>query len=46
MGKNENSKNIHVSHDVTLEERENLREKKKKRKKVKRKKRKMKVVFS
>ena len=28
MGTNENSKNIHVSHDVTPEERENLREKK------------------
>ena len=28
MGINENSKNIHVSHDVTPEERENLREKK------------------
>ena len=27
IGMNENSKNIHVSHDVTLEERENLREK-------------------
>ena len=36
MGTNENSKNIHVSHDVTLKERENLREKKK-RKKRKRK---------
>ena len=44
MGTNENSKNIHVSYDVTPEEKENLREKKKK--KVKRKKRKMKVVFS
>ena len=32
MGMNENSKNIHVSHYVTLEERENLREKKEKRK--------------
>ena len=42
MGTNENSKNIHVSHDVTPEERENLREKKKK----KDEKRKMKVVFS
>ena len=30
MGTNENSKNIHILHDVTLEERENLREKKKK----------------
>ena len=40
MGTNGNSKNIHVSHDVTLKERENLREKGKKRK------RKMKVVFS
>ena len=30
MGTNENSKNIHVSHDVTLEEKENLREKKEK----------------
>ena len=36
MGMNKNSKNIHVSHDVTPEERENLREKKKK--KVKREK--------
>ena len=32
MGTNENSKNIHVSHDITSEERENLREKKKKKK--------------
>ena len=32
MGTNENSKNIHVSHDVTLEERENLRKKKEKEK--------------
>ena len=32
MGTNENSKNIHVSHDVTPEERENLREKKKEKK--------------
>ena len=31
MGTNENSKNILVSHDVTPEERENLREKKKKK---------------
>ena len=31
MGTNENSKNIHVSHNVTPEERENLREKKKKK---------------
>ena len=30
MGTNENSKNIHISHDVTPEERENLRGKKKK----------------
>ena len=30
MGTNENSKNIHVSHDVTPEERENLRKKKEK----------------
>ena len=37
MGMNENSKNIHVSHGVTLEERENLREKDKKRKKKKKK---------
>ena len=37
MGMNENSKNIHVSHDITLEERENLRKKRK---------RKMKVVFA
>ena len=27
MGTNENSKNIHVSHDVTPEERENLKKK-------------------
>ena len=40
MGTNENSKNIHVSHDVTPEEREILREKRKE------KKRKMKVVFA
>ena len=33
MGANENSKNIHVSHDVTLEERKNLREKKKNKEK-------------
>ena len=32
MGTNENSKNIHVSHDVTLEEKENLREEKRKKK--------------
>ena len=32
MGTSKNSKNIHVSHDVTLEERENLREKKRKKK--------------
>ena len=32
MGTNKNSKNIYVSHDVTPEERENLREKKKKKK--------------
>ena len=31
MGINENSKNIHVSHDVTPEERENLRKKEKKK---------------
>ena len=31
MGTNENSKNIHVSHDVTPEERENLRKKKEKK---------------
>ena len=30
MGTNENLKNIHVSHDVTPEERENLGEEKKK----------------
>ena len=41
MGTNENSKNIHVSHDVTLEERENLREKEKEKKE-----RKIKVVFA
>ena len=46
MGTNENSKNIHISHDVTLEERENLREKKKKKRKKKKKKKKIKVVFS
>ena len=32
MGTNKNSKNIHISHDVTLEERKNLREKEKKEK--------------
>ena len=37
MGTNENSKNIHVSNDVTLEERKNLREKKEKKKRRKRK---------
>ena len=37
---NENSKNILVSHDVTPEERENLREKKRRRKK------RMRVVFA
>ena len=31
MGTNENSKNIHVSHDVTPKKRKNLREKKKKK---------------
>ena len=31
MGTNENSKNIHVSYDVTPEERKNLREKKRKK---------------
>ena len=36
MGTNGNSKNIHVSHDVTLEERENLR-KKREKKKIKKK---------
>ena len=41
MGTNENSKNIHVSYDVTNEERKNLRKKKKKKRK-----RKMKVVFT
>ena len=46
MGMNENSKNIHVSHDVTLEERENLRERKKEEKRKKKEKREMKVVFS
>ena len=35
MGTNENSKNIHVLHDVTPEERENLRKKRKKEKKKK-----------
>ena len=44
MGTNENSKNIHISHDVTPEERENLGEKKKKKeRKIKRK---IKVVFA
>ena len=43
MGMNENSKNIHVSHDVTLEERENLREKKEKKEKINKK---IKVVFA
>ena len=38
MGTNENSKNIHISHDITFEKRESLREKKRKRK--------MKVVFA
>ena len=33
MGTNENSKNIHVSHDVTPEERKNLREKEKEKEK-------------
>ena len=32
MGTNENSKNIHVSDDVTPEERKNLKKKKKKKK--------------
>ena len=32
MGMNENSKNIHVSYDVTPEKNKNLREKKKKKK--------------
>ena len=40
MGMNENSKNIHVSYDVTPEERKNLRKEKRK------KKREIKVVFS
>ena len=31
MGMNENSKNIHVSYDVTPKERKNLRKKKKKK---------------
>ena len=35
MGTNENSKNIHVLHDVTPEDRKNLREKKEKKKKKK-----------
>ena len=38
MGTNENSKNIHVSHNVTPEERKNLREKKKKEKEKRKKK--------
>ena len=33
MGTNENSKNIHVSHDVTPEERKNLRKEKRKKEK-------------
>ena len=37
MGKNENSNNIHVLHDVTPEERKILREKKKKKEKKKNK---------
>ena len=37
MGTNENSKNIHVSHEITPEERKNLKKKRK---------RKMKVVFA
>ena len=32
MGTNENSKNIHVSHNVTPKERENLKEKRKEEK--------------
>ena len=35
MGTNENSKNIHVSHDVTPEERKNFEKKKEKKKKKK-----------
>ena len=31
IGTNENLKNIHVSHDITPEERKNLREEKKKK---------------
>ena len=38
MGTNENSKNIHVSHDVSPEERENLREEKREKKRKKKKK--------
>ena len=34
MGINENSKNIHVSYDVTHEERKNLREEKEKKNKI------------
>ena len=33
MGMNENSKNIHVSHAVASEERENLKKKRKEKKK-------------
>ena len=47
LGMNENSKNIYVSHDVSPEERKNLREKKEKKKRKKEeKKKKMNVVFS
>ena len=35
MGTNKNSKNIHVSHDVTPEERKNLSEKKRKKRRKK-----------
>ena len=37
MGTNENSKNVHVSHYVTPEERKNLKEKKRKKRKKKEK---------
>ena len=35
MGTNENSKNILISHDITSEERKNLREKERKERKEK-----------
>ena len=43
MGTNKNSKNIHVSHDVTPEWRKNLRKIKKQKKKKRKRKRKRKM---